>query len=90
LLNGVDLTKQSHISNAIRDRGIVPLKANEICINKADAFVPVVYNSTNKQYDPVQRDGGTVIASMPKSAYLSVSAYTSVEAAKKLTTTFFV
>ena len=89
-LLGVDLTKPSDITTAIKQKGIVPLRADQLCNGLAADYVPVIYNTQNRKFDPLLRSGAPVVASMPASANMSVSAFNSLDASKKLTTTFLV
>ena len=87
------LSDDKEISKALnnKDRAVNVLRADQICMNQADDYVAVTYNATNKRYEPVlSKFGGTQAASMPKSAYLSVGAYTSLDSSGKLKTKFFI
>lgn len=88
-LLGVDLTKPSEITEAIRVKRIRPLRADELCRSRATNYVPVVKKGP-KKYEPVQRDGGVFIARMPSAANLSAIAYNSTSASGKLSTQFLV
>jgi hypothetical protein len=89
-LLGVDLTKPNDISKAIKDKGIRPLKANQLRRSTPTNYVPVVYDRKHKKYDPLTRGGGTVVAAMPAAEGVSLAAATSCMAAGSLNTQFLI
>jgi hypothetical protein len=89
-LSGVKLDQPNDISNAIKQKGLTPLRADQLCLNQAARYVPVTYDAKNGKWDPLRRDNATVIGEMPASANMSVSAFNSMDASKKIKTSFLV
>jgi hypothetical protein len=92
-LAGVDLTKPSHITNAISQKGLTPLRADQLCRSQGAGYVPVTYKTNGNgggSWEPLQRNNATVVGVMPPSANMSALAFNSMDAAKQITTKFLV